>query len=154
MRRKDREITDRDCIDDIIEACDCCRLGFCDEGEPYIVPLNFGYDRNAGVFYFHSAREGKKIDLIQKNGHAAFELDTNHAVNGGERACDYSFRFQSVMGSGHAKLVEEPAEKEYALRLLMNHYTQRENWSFSAHELHAVAVIKLTIETISCKRHD
>ena len=58
------------------------------------------------------------------------------------------------MGSGHAKLVEEPAEKEYALRLLMNHYTQRENWSFSAHELKAAAVIKLTIETISCKRHD
>ena len=41
MRRKDREITDRDCIDDIIEACDCCRLGFCDEGEPYIVPVSY-----------------------------------------------------------------------------------------------------------------
>ena len=61
MRRKDREITDRDCIDDIIEACDCCRLGFCDEGEPYIVPLNFGYDRNAGCFLF-SQCQGRKKD--------------------------------------------------------------------------------------------
>ena len=61
MRRKDREITDSARIDAVIRGCDCCRLGFCDAGEVYILPLNFGYENREGkrTFYFHSAREGR-----------------------------------------------------------------------------------------------
>lgn len=43
MRRKDREVTDAGKIREAIEASHCCRLGFYDEGEVYIVPMNFGY---------------------------------------------------------------------------------------------------------------
>ena len=43
MRRKDREITDFNKMLDIMEACDCCRIGLADKSEAYIVPLNFGY---------------------------------------------------------------------------------------------------------------
>lgn len=43
MRRTDREITDAEKITQIIQTCHCCRLGFCDNGAVYIVPLNFGY---------------------------------------------------------------------------------------------------------------
>ena len=39
MRRKDREITDEAKIDEIISRCNCCRIGFNDSGEVYIVPL-------------------------------------------------------------------------------------------------------------------
>ena len=42
MRRKDREITDGEKIREIIEGCDCLRLGLCDDEGMYIVPLNFG----------------------------------------------------------------------------------------------------------------
>ena len=35
MRRKDREITDKQKIDEIIRGCHCCRLGFCDGDEVY-----------------------------------------------------------------------------------------------------------------------
>ena len=56
MRRTDREITDAEKITQIIQTCHCCRLGFCDNGAVYIVPLNFGYAEENGkrVFYFHS----------------------------------------------------------------------------------------------------
>ena len=47
MRRKDREVTDPERIDAII-ALHCCRLGFYDNGEIYIVPLDFGYDEKRG----------------------------------------------------------------------------------------------------------
>ena len=43
MRRKDREVTDRGMIHEIIDRCMCCRIGFNDEGQVYIVPLSFGY---------------------------------------------------------------------------------------------------------------
>ena len=42
MRRREREVVEPDEIRDIIEACKVCRLGFCEEGEVYIVPVNFG----------------------------------------------------------------------------------------------------------------
>lgn len=60
MRRKDREITDPERIRDIVERCACCRIGFYDNGEVYIVPLNFGYEigEHGYVFYFHGAAEG------------------------------------------------------------------------------------------------
>ena len=41
MRRQDREVTDPGKIDRVIAACHCCRLGFCDQGKAYIVPLVF-----------------------------------------------------------------------------------------------------------------
>lgn len=68
MRREDREVTDPMKITEIISRCTCCRIGFNDDGEVYIVPLNFGYEtkENTYVFYFHGANEGRKIDLIQK----------------------------------------------------------------------------------------
>ena len=44
MRRSDREATDFDEIVDIINKCDCIRLGFSSEPVPYILPLNFGIE--------------------------------------------------------------------------------------------------------------
>lgn len=68
MRRKDREITDSLRIADIINRCTCCRIGFYDDGEIYVVPLNFGYEvkDDSYVFYFHGAKEGRKIDLTKR----------------------------------------------------------------------------------------
>ncbi|MEE1312942.1 MAG: hypothetical protein UHS41_04245 [Lachnospiraceae bacterium] len=42
----------------------------------YIIPLNFGYEinDNAYVIYFHGAKEGRKIELIQKSTIAGFEI--------------------------------------------------------------------------------
>ena len=69
MRRKDREVTDSQKIREIILSCRCCRLGFYDNGEVYIVPLDFGYYENNGrrVFYFHGAKEGRKYRLTEKS---------------------------------------------------------------------------------------
>ena len=104
MRRKDREVLEEVKIDEFIRACDCCRIGFYDKenDEVYIVPLNFGYSNvdNKRVFYFHGAKEGRKIDLISKSTKVTFQMDTNHELIVGKMACNYSERYQSVMGTG------------------------------------------------------
>lgn len=155
MRRKDREVTDQQRIGEIIAACPCCRLGFCEEGKAYIVPLNFGYEEKDGgyVFYFHSAKEGRKIDLIRKTHYAAFEMDANMEVYGKDTACSYAARFQSVMGSGTVSFVEEKEEKLHALRAIMRHNTGKEDFDFEENMLCAVCVFKLTAEELSCKEH-
>ena len=155
MRRKDREITDSIRIADIINRCTCCRIGFYDNGEVYIVPLNFGYETrdNTYVFYFHGAKEGRKMDLIQKNRHVGFEMDTNYALNESDIACGYSARFQSIIGSGTVRIVSEPNEKKLGLSLLMEHNTGKREWSFDEKMVDAVAVFKLVVTKMSCKEH-
>ena len=155
MRRHDREITDAAQIDAVIRACDCCRLGFADGGSCYIVPMNFGFVREGGrrIFYFHSAREGRKLELAQRNGTAGFELDTGHGLNTADAPCGYSFRFQSVIGTGRISLVQEPAEKLRAREAVMAQCTGRSGWEFPAGAADSVAILKLTVQEISCKVH-
>lgn len=155
MRRKDREITDPMKIAAIISGCTCCRIGFYDEGEVYILPLNFGYmpKDNTYVFYFHGAKEGRKIDLIQKNPNVGFEMDTDYALHKADIACRHSARFQSIIGNGIVSIVSEPEEKKLGLSLLMEHNSEKREWEFDEKMVNAVTVFKLTVTKMSCKEH-
>ena len=155
MRRKDREVTDSTSIADIISRCNCCRIGFYDNGEVYIVPLNFGYtvNDNTYILYFHGAKEGRKIDLICKNPNVGFEMDTHYALNNADIACGYSARFQSIIGNGFVSMVSEHEEKKLGLSLLMEHNTGKRDWNFDEKMLNAVAVFKLVVTKMSCKEH-
>ena len=65
MRRKEKEIVEKSEIEAVISKASVCRLGMAEEGMPYVVPLCFGYENN--TLYFHSAKEGKKVDILKKN---------------------------------------------------------------------------------------
>ncbi len=155
MRRYDREVTDEVKIERIMASCDCCRLGFCDDGQVYIVPLSFGYEKVGGGYhlYFHGAKEGRKIDLIEKNPRVGFEMDTDYLLHEAESACRYSCRFQSIIGNGTVSFVEDTEEKKRGLGLIMNHTAGTKNWEFDEKMVAAVAVIRLDVETMSCKEH-
>ena len=83
MRRSDREITDLGEILSIINDCKVIHLAMVDDGEPYLLPLNFGYACEGGAFSFfcHSAREGRKLDILRKNPTVAFEMDCRGALD-------------------------------------------------------------------------
>lgn len=155
MRRHDREISDDARIDGIIRACHCCRLGFADGEDCYIVPLSFGFcHEQERVFYFHSAREGRKVDLARRLGRAGFELDCGYQLHEADVPCQYSCAFQSVMGAGRIEEIADPAEKLDALRCILAHTSGRGgSWEFPAKAADSVAVFKLTVESISCKVH-
>ena len=67
MRRKDREVTEMEEIQQIFDECKVCRIGIMDENGPYIVPVNYGYVREEGkvILYIHGAREGKKMQMAE-----------------------------------------------------------------------------------------
>lgn len=157
MRRKDREITDIAAITDVIEKSHCCRIGFYDNGEVYIVPLNYGFEKGEDdtfTFYFHSAKEGRKIDLIASAPQVGFEIDCDYELHPGEIACAYSAGFHSVIGNGVVEPVTEPEEKKHGLCCIMRHLTGRADWSFEEKTYERVAVFKLTTTKYSCKRHE
>ncbi len=156
MRRNDKEITAPMRVKEIVSRCTCCRIGFCDDGEVYIVPLNFGYEikDDAYVFYFHGAKEGRKAELIKKSPHVGFEMDTGYSLHTAETACQYSTHYQSIIGNGVLRIVSEPEEQKRGLSLIMEHHTGKREWDFDKKMLHAVIVFKLVVSKMSCKEHE
>jgi len=156
MRRSDREIKDSERINEIIQSCDCCRLGFIDINSTYIVPLNFGFTviDNKRILYFHGAKEGKKIELIKANANVGFELDTNHGINRGETACSHSYGFLSIIGKGTIGVVDDEEEKKEALRVIMKHYSGKDDWVFDDAAVNRIAILKLAVTELSCKEHE
>ena len=153
MRRSDREITDISQIKAFIQKESIMRIGLYDEGEVYIVPVNYGYvfENDKHVFYFHGAKAGRKYELAKKSPAVGFEIDGNYELLKAETACDYSAKFQSVIGNGKLKLVDDYAEKIKGLNKLMKQSTGKDDWNYENKMIDGVAVFKLEVEKLSCK---
>jgi uncharacterized protein len=148
MRKKEREIKDGDEIDGIIRRCRVCHLAMCDEDQPYVVPLNFGYD--GSFLYFHAAPEGRKIDIIRRNNKVCFEFDILHDIVTAQRACDWGAKYESVMGSGTAEIVDDLDAKKEALEWIMRQYGSYVK-NFSEEILKKTLVLRVRILEISGK---
>ena len=152
MRRKDREITDTKRIESFISREQILRIAFYDEGDIYIVPINYGYSYDEQyTFYFHGAKAGRKYELAKKTPSVGFEIDGNYSLLTGEIACDFSATFQSVIGTGTLSIVENTEEKIKGLNAIMRQTTSKEQWDYSKEMLEAVAVFRLDVDKMSCK---
>jgi len=154
MRRKDREITSIDEKLEIIAKCKFCRLALSENNYPYIVPLNYGfsYDNGKLTLYFHGAREGKKIDIIQKNNNACFEIDCDTKLVEGEAPCNYGYEYTSVIGFGKIILVDTKDEKINGLNYLMKQQTGKDiQYDFNEHELNSVIIFKMLVDEFTGK---
>lgn len=155
MRRRDREITDRNEIIRLIDSAKVCRLGLSDDGMPYIVPMTYGYAEEDGriVFYFHCAKKGRKMDVIAQNPRACVELDFDEEfeVFSGPRSCEYGCTYASVIGFGRIAVVEDPAVKCRALTLIMKQQTG-EDFEFTSEQANWVQVLRLQTEEVTAKR--
>lgn len=154
MRRRDREIKEFDEIVKIIKKCDSLVLGLNDEGYPYLVPLNFGMDIEDGqlYLYFHCAKEGKKLDLIQKDNRATFEMDCNHNFILYEERMSCTMGYESVIGQGTIEILAE--DKKYdALKILMRQY-HAEDFQFNTDMIKVTTLLRLKVEKLTGKRRN
>ena len=155
MRRKDREIKDYNKMLKIIDQCDCIRIGFQEPQGTYILPLNFGYESQEDqlTFYFHGAKEGKKVELTKEQNIVGFELDTKHELVQHQTACGYSYLYQSIIGKGKLEILDTKEDKIQGLTKIMSHYSDKADWTFAEQMVNSVNVWKLTVTEWSCKEH-
>ncbi len=149
MRRNEKEIKDRAEIDSLLRLATILRLGLSDNGAPYVVPLNYGYDGKC--IYFHSAKEGKKLDIIHRNNRVSFEIDGGHELVKTGLPCTWSWKYWSVIGSGRAYIVEDTSEKKIALSNVVSHYAET-SYRFTDDDIKRVTVIRIEIENVTGKR--
>ncbi len=150
MRRADKAITEKSEVSEIIRQCQVCRLGLSQDNRPYIVPVSFGYHEN--TIYFHSARSGKKIDMLSANNSVCFEFESEVALKQGETApCDWSFTFKSVIGFGEVEELSKNEDKIIGLSHIMAHYSDKK-WDFENIPLSGLRVFKIIIESMTAKQ--
>jgi uncharacterized protein len=117
LRRSERAITEPDTLREILTSQKVMTLALCREGEPYLVTLNYGYDRSTDRLYFHCANEGKKLDYLNANPKVWGQIldDQGYAVG----TCDHTFR--SVHFSGTVTWIEDMEEKRRVLTIMIEH---------------------------------
>ena len=157
MRRKDKEITAANDKLNIVGKCKICRIGLSENNIPYIIPLNYGYEfeNNTLTLFFHSAKAGKKMDIIKNNNIACFEVDCDNRLIEGEKACDYSYAYKSIIGFGKIIFIEDMNEKIDALNKIMRHQSEKEtDFVFSDEKLKNITVYKMVVEEFTGKQKE
>ncbi len=149
MRRKEKEIKEMAVIEQIIKQSRVCRLAMVDQDKPYVIPMSFGYD--GSYIYFHSALEGRKIDLLEKNPRVCFEFDEVMKLVKSKDACEWGMAFKSVIGEGNAVFVEDITQKAQGLGVIMAQYSKK-SFEFPRESLEKTALIKVVITRITGKQ--
>ena len=152
MRRGEKEIKDKNVIEWILYEAQVCRIAFCDDNKPYIVPMNFGFKDNS--IFLHSANEGRKIDILNENKNICFEVDIENEIIESEVACNWGMKYFSIIGFGKAYFIGDIEEKKKALNIIMKKYSKNDAKSTKYHEntLKKTAVIKIEIKEITAKK--
>jgi len=154
MRRKDKEIADINEKINIIKKNKVCRIGLSENNMPYVVPLNYGYafENNILTLFFHSAAEGKKMDIIKNNNNACFEIDCDAKLIEAEDACNFGYAFKSIIGFGKITILKDADEKTGGLNKIMRQQTEKETvYNFTLDELKNACVYKMTVENFTGK---
>ena len=153
MRRRDREITDKNKIADILMRGQAMSLAFAGE-EPYVIPMNYGFTFDGGEFklYIHGAREGQKVDRMLSDSRVAFTVFTDNRVYRME-SDEYTSSFDSVCGEGVVTMLRGE-DKQRALRAIMAHYAPGREFAFDARTLEHTMAAEIAVTKIMGKHHD
>jgi len=117
VKRKDKELTDPAEHEAILKKGRYITLALCHNEQPYVVTMNYGWDKNANALYFHCALEGDKLDIIAENpavcGTVIEDLGYGHGK------CEHYYR--SIILRGNIGIVETLEEKKRGIAVLIEH---------------------------------
>lgn len=146
-----RYISDPLEIDEIILQAEVCYVGMTeDDGTPYVLPFNFGYQD--GILFLHSSKTGHKIDLLSQRPKVCAVFSCGHQLRyqSEQVACSYSMKYKSVQMFGEVQFVKDAEAKIEALDRIMAHYTQRP-FTYNAPSIREVCVYTLKPDRVSAR---
>ncbi len=149
MRRKEKEIKNKNMIEAILQEADHCILALSSNNSPYIVPMNFGYKNQ--TLYLHSSNEGKKIEILKVNNRVSFGVEINIELVKDQNPCKWGMKYKSVVGGGYAYFIEDSKKKKEALDIIMAKYSKNANFEYSETSLNNLALIRVEVKELTGK---
>ena len=151
VRRKDREITDRDVLKQVLGSTKYVTVALSMDKEPYLVSLSHGYDEATNCLYFHCADEGKKLVYMKANSRVWGQAVLDYGVTD---ECDYAYT--SVHFRGKASMIEDLREKQHAIEVLVRQLSDNPEEKLAKikpEKLARTAMGRIDIEYMSGKQH-
>ena len=156
MTKREFEITDKNEIDRILDTCKYLHLGLVDDGMPYVVPLNYGYEYDEEgklILWLHGATKGYKLDVISKSPNCCFTMECNVTPFEGRMACQYGMTYECIMGRGQVTIIgDDTALRNHALKVIMKTQTGSDNFEFDERMVSIVSIMKVEVSELTAKK--
>lgn len=145
MRRTDREITDPAELTGALGRFRSCTLGISAEGRMRLVPMCYGHSE--GCLYFHSAPEGEKIEMLERNPSVVFGMSRIISVVGTD-----DIHYESVTGEGEVEFLSVADEKRRGMAILLKCFSGSTQ-EVSDQALEGTCVFRVRITGMTMKRN-
>ena len=143
---------DHDTVFKILDEAFVCHVGFVVDGQPFVIPTNFG--RVGETLYLHGSAASRMLRTLSEGIPICVTATLIDGLVLARSAFHHSVNYRSVVVLGTARLVTEPAEKMEALRLFTEHIMkgrwEQIRWP-SEQELKGTTVLALPLEEVSAK---
>ena len=143
---------DRATVHAILDEAMICHVAFVVDGAPRVIPTAFG--RAGEQVYIHGSNASRMLRTVTAGGDICVTVTLLDGLVLARSAFHHSLNYRSVMIFGPARLVDDPAEKDEALRVISEHLIPG-RWAEvrppTAKETGATTVIAIELNEVSAK---
>ena len=143
---------ERETVFAILDAGFVCHVGFTVDGQPYVIPTNYG--RSGDTVYLHGSAASRMLRTLSEGVPVSVTVTHVDGLVLARSAFHHSVNYRSVVILGTARLVTDPTEKMEALRVFTEH-VMKGRWDDvrqpTEQELKATTVLALPLEEVSAK---
>jgi uncharacterized protein len=143
---------DWETIKQILDTGFLAHVGFCLNGQPFVIPTLYG--RDGERLYLHGSAASRMLGELETGILACVSVTLVDGLVLARSAFDHSMNYRSVVAFGTARKVAEPEHKLKALRVISEHLIAG-RWEDvrepSQKELKATTVLEFSIEEASSK---
>lgn len=151
-RIPDRGSHDWETINQILDAGFLASVGFCVDGQPFVIPTLYG--RDGEKLYLHGSAVSRTLRELETGIPTCVTVTLVDGLVLSRSAFDHSMNYRSVVAFGTARKIVDPEQKVKSLRVISEHLIAG-RWAEvrgpSDKELKATTVLEFSIEEASSK---
>lgn len=152
VREAERAVYDREAAYRILDEGFLCHVGFVIEGQPFVIPTSYG--RKDDGLLIHGSAASRMLRQMKDSMPVCITVTLLDGFVLARSIFNHSMNYRSVVVLGKATLVDDPAEKIEALRLLSEHILPG-RWADARQpnerELKQTSILRVPIEEFSAK---
>ena len=154
-RLPDRGSHDWETIHQILDSGFLASVGFCVDGQPFVIPTLYG--RDGERLYLHGSAASRMLRNLETGNAACVTVTLVDGLVLARSAFNHSMNYRSVVAFGTARKITDREQKIKSLRVISEHLIVG-RWKDvrepTETELKATAVLEFSIEEASSKVRD
>jgi hypothetical protein len=139
-------------VNAILDAAFLAHVGFAVDGQPFVIPTLFG--RAGDKLYLHGSASSRMMRTLETGAPICVTVTLIDGLVLARSAFHHSMNYRSAVLFGTARAIDDPEQKNEALRVISEHLIAG-RWDEvrapNSQELKATTVLELTIEEASAK---